>query len=639
MPSVSEIHRKRAAVEKLLRGKLMTFRPRPDRPEMFDQQTGYVESLAKIAFCVGGNGCLGGEQEIYDPVAGVSRRVDSIDGEFHVWSRNEATGAVEVAMASRPWVKGTADLYRVTLSGGQHFICTLEHRVLCADGKTWRPVQELHVGDVLFAASTAPNWTYGVMGIEFLRRDVFYDLEVEENHNYLAEGVFHHNSGKTLSSAIRCARFVLHRAAPRHDTPFMVVSDTYRQVGNICWKEKLSTLIPPEYVDWDRATWYSTREGLPFTIPLKPYPEGTDRNWCLEFRSLDQGREHFQGRSFGGFWFSEQFSWPIFEEVLRGCRDTWYDGAHFAEFTPVDPDLSMAVEEQMDKSPAGWEFFRLNTSLNMAVSENWKETFFSAVSPELLETRRTGAMPTFLGSIYTNFNPAIHVLDDDQWAARFGKPLPGRYCDYREFKDAMPIGMWYRRALDWGESIEHPFVVLWAFKDGAGNWAIFDEYVEDTGTVLYDSRREEIKNRWPWLNQNPYFGNTYADPSRPLLIQEFTCDGINTVAGQNSVDSGIEYVRNLLKPNKITKRPALVIHKRNCPRLIKGMRKYRWVKGVTEGKNPHVARAVPLKWQDDEVDTLRYLCFSDRVDVAAPPSAVFAAGDHDRHGVLGARRR
>lgn len=450
-------------------------------------------------------------------------------------------------------------------------------------------------------------------------------------------------SGKTETAAHKAARLMLwDQPPPRPDTPFMVLSDTYRQVGNICWKEKLARIIPPDQVDWDRCEWWRPKQNLPLVINLKPWP-GTDHNWSIEFRALEQGREAFQGRSIGGFWVSEQFDFEIFEELIGRCRDTWYDGAHLVEFTPIDPDLAIPMEERFDQWVAGeledWAFFRLNTNLNTNISASWKKSYWTTVSAEILDTRQTGAFPNFLGTIYTNFNPSVHALDDAQWADRFGHPLPGRYCDWEEFKAAMPQGLFYRRGLDWGESIEHPFIVLWGCKDAGGNWAIYDEYVEDTGTVLYEDRREEMKLRWPWPLNNPYFGETYADPSRPLLIQEFSCDNILTSPAANAVENGIEYVRNLLKVNKLTRRPQLVIHKGNCPRLIKELRKYRWVRGVTEGKNPHVARAVPLKFQDDCPDALRYLVYSDRSRGEAAPSALFVSGAPDRHGVRGATRR
>lgn len=124
------------------------FRPRPDQPERYDQQQGFYNSNTQgVAWLVGGNasGCLGAEQEIYDPVLKRKRRVDSIDSDFHVWSINDH-GERIIAKASHPKIYGVEDLYRITLSVGHQFIVTLGHRVLTDQG--WREigdiVRELH---------------------------------------------------------------------------------------------------------------------------------------------------------------------------------------------------------------------------------------------------------------------------------------------------------------------------------------------------------------------------------------------------------------------------------------------------------------------------------------------------------------
>ena len=612
---------------------LYRFRPRPDCPEEFDQQTSFLNSRAKVSIAMGGNRCLGAESEIYDPVAHCYRRIGEINGPFHVMSRNMETGSIEIAEASSPWMKGRDRLYRVSLSNGRSFVATMAHRVLDSRG-TWVAVQDLSVGDVLIPSPALYEST--VYSIEFVREDVFYDISVPGNENYQCAGVFHHNSGKTETAAQKCARFMLcQQDPPRPDTPFMVISDTYHQVGNICWKEKLSRILPKSSIDWSRISWYSQKEKLPYVVPLVRRWD-TGNNWSIEFRSIDQGRQHFQGRSFGGFWFSEQFPFEVFEEVLRGCSDYWYDGAQFAEFTPIDPDLAVSIEERMDQQPVGWEFFRLNTLRNTTLAQGFTDAFFSAISPEQLATRQTGALPSFLGAVYPNFNPLIHTIDENGWIERFGALPPDRYCDQASFKRRMPINWWYRRGMDWGESVEHPFVCLWGMKDGGGNWVIFDEYVEDTGTVLYADRRAEIKARYPWPTGDVHFGMSYADPSRPMMISEFSAAGIPCGAASNSVDNGIEYVRKTMAVNRLTNTPGLVIYKPNCPRLVKELRKYRWVRGVTEGKNPHVAKQTPLKWEDDTCDALRYLLFSDRSrpGMRQPMQSGSVAPDSRRHFVL-----
>ena len=125
--------------------------PRPDKPEQYDEQTGFVDSGDTISFLSGGNGCLGAEQLIFDPVDRRLLTIGDITRPFHVWSRNTETGDLEIGMASAPFIKGRDRIYRVNLSSGEEFIATGKHRVLDCHGR-WRRVEQLHVGDRLLPA-------------------------------------------------------------------------------------------------------------------------------------------------------------------------------------------------------------------------------------------------------------------------------------------------------------------------------------------------------------------------------------------------------------------------------------------------------------------------------------------------------
>jgi len=414
-------------------------------------------------------------------------------------------------------------------------------------------------------------------------------------------------SGKTHTAAQKCAEFVCFKQAPpRHDTPFWILSNTYEQTIEICWKEKLSQIIPAHVIDWERIGWHDLKAQWPSRVPLKPWPSTPGRNWVLEFKSLDQGRENLQGRSIGGFWFSEQFPYDVFVEVLGRTRDTWFPGGQFCEFTPKNPDLASAFEAAEEDPPPGWKFFRLNMECNTAINAEWKDSHLKSVSAEMLETIRTGAYASYQGAIYQTFNPKIHVLNDDQWEQACGTRLPDRKAipdglspdgELRWALRSFPPNVWHRRGIDWGESREHPFACVWGFRDGGGDWFIYDEYYDPNG-LLYGERIDSIKARWPWPEGSMQHGQTYADPSRPGLINEFNSQGIPTGSASNSIDNGIECVRRLLKINPSTKRPKIFFHEKNCPNLIKEMKKYRW-RPTSENEKTGVAKREPLRrWND-----------------------------------------
>lgn len=430
-------------------------------------------------------------------------------------------------------------------------------------------------------------------------------------------------SGKTEASAWKCANFVLHQqSAPRIDTPFWIIAKNYEQVCNVCWKEKLHGHghIPDCEIDWPRVSYIDVKKGWPSVVPLKPRP-GERTNWCLHFKSYEQGRESMQASSIGGFWFSEQFPGDLFIEVFRGCRDYLFPGGQFAEFTPIDPDMCMWVERLIDHTPDGWRFYRCNTECNTALADDWLENFKAAVPDEMKETRLRGSLATFEGVIYQAFHPAIHVVGDD-------------------VIDPFRNGVEHYRGIDWGASEEHPFYCCWGYRDGVGDWAVYDEYWNNSQSAITADHIEEIAERskgWGWPGvMTPFYRETYADPSRPGEINAFNRAGIVVMPASNDVFKGIDCVRSLLKVSPATGKPRLYIHQR-CKHLIEEMRKYRWRKGkkpASGAMNPAAGKPVPLKRDDDSCDGERYMIYStERGRGAVPGSGDVRTNAEPRHSI------
>lgn len=425
-------------------------------------------------------------------------------------------------------------------------------------------------------------------------------------------------SGKTYTAAQKCVEFVRKTPPPVVDTPFWVIGNTYELSCGSCWFQKLKNIIPREWVDWDRITWKSVNRQWPFSVPLFPWEPGGG-NWILEFKSYEQGRELMQAAAIGGAWFTEQFPYEIFEEVLRGAREYGFPGSIFCEQTPVDPEKSVQLQTIFEGWSAGdqkyknWAFFHINTEVAMKaghVDEAWYETYFGSISEEMLETRKLGMFASFEGAIYQSFKPKIHLVD----SADLGEP---------------PQGVFHYRSIDWGASEEHPFVCLWGFKDTLGNWVIYDEYWSNSQTILWQEHADEILSRVDWQNHG-YHRQSYADPSRPDLFREFAAYGIHLSAANNAVYEGIESVRRALRLHKVTNQPGLIIVRDKCPKLARQMSTYRWEHSSGAGTNPKAAKPVPLKRDDDSVDALRYLVHSERGSRMSKSQALKIASEMSR---------
>lgn len=475
-------------------------------------------------------------------------------------------------------------------------------------------------------------------------------------------------SGKSFSAAMKCADLVLwQQEPPWKNTPFVIVSDTLETTCDICWSQNLEALIPPDQIE--HIAYHNRGKNHPSRITLLQKWKTPGVNWVIEFHALGQGRRNLQGRKIGGCWFSEQFEWPIFDEVLRGCAHTWYDGAQFAEFTPVDPRLCSAVEQRrklaMKGLLPGWKFYRLNTNMNRHnVDAGWFKSWFSQLDPSIRETRLTGALPIFKGLVYPHFNPDIHILDDAGWERVTGKPFPGtedrskwepntegagRYTlsDHFGMKAAFPFHIQHFRGVDWGFTHDNAFVCLWAFKDGSGRWFIYDEFYEDFCGRTAD-RIEEIKTRWPWNNDfADIYGQAFCDSSRPDLINEFNLSGIPAHGATHQIEHGVECVRNQMAVSRVGDHSGrekletrFYIYGPNCPHLLDEITQYQYVEGNSTGKNPRPGKPIPNDWNNHCLDAMRYVIYGNRVpggDIG--PSSIFVAGDPGRHGVRGGGRR
>jgi phage terminase large subunit-like protein len=433
-------------------------------------------------------------------------------------------------------------------------------------------------------------------------------------------------AGTTTCGLMKAIYFMLQQQPPpRKDTPFWIISNSLESTITNAWKDKViaKDMVPDCEIDWDRITWYRTNEGLPLSVPLKPWPVDrggdTEKNWRIEFKSYEQGREALQARSIGGFLFMEQFPYEMLIEVLGRCRDYSFPGSKLCEFTPIDPVLSAEIEDFDTNGtlPKDWHIFRCNTEMNTQLGAGWIDQFKdSHVSEEMKETRLTGAWGSYEGVIFKSFNQATHVKD-----------FPRNIYGGIEF----PPNVVHLRGVDWGASTDHPFAMVWAYRDGMGAYWVYDEYLNGDPVTVWD-HAEEIKDRWPWRD-TPQYGPTYGDPSRPDMFNNFAQLGIPVNPARNSWFEGIEAVRVMLRRQDHTGEPRLFIDRQNCPRLISELRRYRYLKSATTGRNPNVARPGPLKRADDLCDALRYLIFTDMTSGSGGMVGMHIPVDPARHGI------
>lgn len=455
-------------------------------------------------------------------------------------------------------------------------------------------------------------------------------------------------SGGTEAASHKIARFLLgHQAPPRRDTPFWILGPDIVATIQILWKDKLigHGHLPRSEVDWNRIGWENQAQDLPRTVPLRPWPRerGGDpnKNWMIQFKSFQQDVLSAAGDSIGGFCFTEPFPYATLLECVRGCREYNFPGSKFFEFTPTAETAhrTLWLEEMIQKArvPKSWKLYRCNTERNIPnLAEGWAEEFVETIAPEHRGMRLRGEFGTFEGQIYTSWNPTVHAID---------VPDPAELNDCFHF-----------RAIDWGGSAAHAFVVLWCYQAVDGRYYVYDEF-HDTTTRSWEDRFREIhardgwdmvrvgklykllplpgrKPRWQYRNA-PSFGPSYVPHDAPDMAREANRYQLPTTrgrAGPYTYHAGIECVQEQLAFTSETRAsgisPRLFVDRERCPNLCRQMRGLIWdpnsrPAGFAQGmlKTPPMYQ---MKVDDDCADALRLGIFSQHRRGASGPRATRA---------------
>jgi replicative DNA helicase Mcm len=161
----------------------------------------------------------GTKRKIGEIVEEVLARKNSVEVDDGVYAETDFTvltfshrGIVEEGKAVRVWKRRSPDhLLRVTTAGGRTLIATSTHPLFVQNGPWIQPrsISKLEIGRYIAVAEgpgrAGPDETIGyarglswdrIVSIEKIRAEDewVYDIEVEETHNFIANGIISHNS-------------------------------------------------------------------------------------------------------------------------------------------------------------------------------------------------------------------------------------------------------------------------------------------------------------------------------------------------------------------------------------------------------------------------------------------------------------
>ena len=573
----------------------------------------------------GGNRCLGGEQEIYDPVAKTYRRVDSINEGFHVnaWDGHRTV----VARAEKPFRKPVSRIYRVALDNGQLLTCSKAHLLLTPCG--WRSLGSLQIGDSLLS----PEDEVKIVSVDYLREDFVWDFTVPIYHNYITAGVINHNSGKTQFGAWSVVRAAIEN--PNSEifcfSQTSEVSIRQQQSAVYDWlpaEMKTKQTSGSTYISYKRKTGFTDNSFILANgsrVSFKTYAAYSNNPTILEGAELGSLQSEWLNI---GVWLDEYLGGPEIIDTLR-FRLATRNAKMMLTFTPIF-GMTDVVKQYVDggkvlesreaellngeKIPTILECKNIKGTVHYFWSQDnpWggydriKDTLAGKPRNEIL-VRAYGVATKSHATKFPKFNKAVNVIKPEQvpktgvtryhiidpagaknwfmcWIA---VDASGTFYVYREWP-GVDVGDW----AEWKSG-------KWIPGPGAkGQGFGIKDYIDLIRDMEGD---EEIFERLidPRLGAAKYQGATGSSSIiEDLSDQGMVCipapgmdidDGLQALIGKMSFDT--------TKEMDSVNRPHFYITE-DCENIIQGLSEYTGEQGLKEA------------WKD-VIDVLRYAAIAD----------------------------
>ena len=388
-------------------------------------------------------------------------------------------------------------------------------------------------------------------------------------------------SGKTECGAVEAVWFArgIHPYKQNRPNVFgWVVSVSYDVSRDVVQSKILSYIKPEWIVD---IVMLSGRKGDPEYgivdhIIIKNVFGGVSK---IGFKSMEQGRERFQGASLDFVWFDEEPEKSVYDECIMRLLDK--KGYVWCTMTPLK-GLTW-VHDEIYLNPTGrddiWYTF-MEWNDNPYLDKGEIERYENTLSKDELESRKFGKFKANSGLVYSEFDESIHVIEP------FDVP--------REWYDNISID----------PGLHNPLSAHFYAVDFDGVIYVIEEHFEAEKDVAYHSTRlNEIATRLNWQRDSKGRLSALIDSAadqKTLASYKSVSDLFyeNGILVNTKVDkdmwSGIARVRQLF-----AERPRRIVIFNTCVNLIRELKTYRWGDGDR-----------PEKADDHALDELRYYVMS-----------------------------
>lgn len=290
------------------------------------------------------------------------------------------------------------------------------------------------------------------------------------------------------------------------------------------------------------------------------------------FKSVDQGRDGFQGDSIRACGFDEE---PLDNEVVEESMFRVVDqgGRLIFSMTPLYGWTKLLHERVREPRP-DTVFRFISGEDNPHLDQEALQRSLAATSAHLVDARAHGRITTAEGLVYR--------LDRSQHVVRSFAP-PADWARYLsiDFGTRNPAA-WVWGALDPTDDVLH----------------VYREHYQAGWTT-----HEHWTANRPIIEADPALEEAIADPEDLNARMQLAELGLETRIADKDIRGGIDAVSERLAFD-VNGKPGMVIHD-CCRHLVQEFEGYRWPKQKGAAAD---GREQPVKKDDHALDALRYLC-------------------------------
>lgn len=366
----------------------------------------------------------------------------------------------------------------------------------------------------------------------------------------------------------------------RKDCQIWVVSLTTQVQRDVAQKKILSYLNPLQIIDVTMIS--GKKENLSSGVIDQLFVKNSFGGIsCIGFKSVDQGRERFQGASLDYIWFDEEPPYDIYQECKMRVLDRC--GEIYGTMTPLK-GLTWVYDKiylnTLNDEDVWYEF--MSWEDNPYLNKNEIKKLESSMSADELNSRKYGNFSFNGGMVYSNFDENVNVIEP------FDVP--------KDWQDNISIDPGFK----------NPLSCHFYAMDYDGNiYVVAEHYASEKTVAEHSSIIKSIASKLNWKTDSKGRLNALIDSAglqktlsgtKSVVELFYENDIVVNPKVNKELLPGLQRVKSYIKnANGETK---LFIFK-NCTNLIREIKGYFWGKGDN-----------PIKDDDHCLDELRYYIMS-----------------------------